>query len=63
MVSSSGAQTLLKEGKMLCTVDQHADKLAVFGIEFALDILAGKEAAEKKETPVDLITAETLKQR
>lgn len=57
----SAAQTLLKEGKMLCTVDQHADKLAVFGIEFALDILAGNEAAEKKETPVDLITAETLK--
>jgi ribose transport system substrate-binding protein len=56
----SAAQRLLKEGKMLCTVDQHADKLAVFGIEFALDILDGKGKAENKETPVDLITAQSL---
>jgi len=57
----SAAQQLLKEGKMLCTVDQHADKLAVFGIEYALDILNGKGKAENQETPVDLITADTLK--
>jgi ribose transport system substrate-binding protein len=57
----SAAQRLLKEGKMLCTVDQHADKLAVFGIEYALDILNGKGKAENKETPVDLITVESLK--
>jgi ribose transport system substrate-binding protein len=57
----SAAQRLLKEGKMLCTVDQHADKLAVFGIEYALDILNGKGKAENKETLVDLITAQSLK--
>ena len=57
----SAVQKLLKEGKMLCTVDQHADKLAVFGIEYALDILDGKGKAENKETPVDLITADSLK--
>lgn len=56
----SAAQRLLEEGKMLCTVDQHADKLAVFGIEFALDILAGKTSVQDKETPVDLITPEML---
>jgi ribose transport system substrate-binding protein len=54
-------QRLLKEGKILCTVDQHADKLALFGIEYALDMLKEKTVPEDKETPVDLITAETLK--
>ncbi len=60
----SAAQRLLKEGKMLCTVDQHADKLAIFGIEYSLDIINknGKPQAgsagspQGKETPVDLIT-------
>jgi ribose transport system substrate-binding protein len=55
------AQKLLKEGKLLCTVDQHADKLAVFGIEYALEMLKQKITPADKETPVDLITAETLK--
>jgi ribose transport system substrate-binding protein len=54
-------QKLLKEGKILCTVDQHADKLALFGIEYALEMLKGKSVPVDKETPVDLVTAETLK--
>ncbi len=54
-------QKLLKEGKILCTVDQHADKLALFGIEYALEMLKEKAVPTDKETPVDLITAETLK--
>lgn len=54
-------QQLLKEGKMLCTVDQHADKLALFGIEYALEMLKGNAQPVDKETPVDLITADTLK--
>jgi len=53
-------QDLLKEGKVLCTVDQHGDQLAVYGIEYALDMLAGEAAGADKETPVDLITAEML---
>lgn len=56
----AAAQRLLKEGRILCTVDQHADQLAVYGIQYALDILAGKATPADKETPVDLITAETL---
>jgi ribose transport system substrate-binding protein len=55
------ARMLLKEGKLLCTVDQHGDKLAVFGIEYALEILTKKTTPADKETPVDLITVETLK--
>jgi ribose transport system substrate-binding protein len=54
-------QKLLKEGKILCTVDQHGDKLALFGIEYALEMLKQKSVPVDKETPVDLITAETLK--
>lgn len=54
-------QRLLKEGKILCTVDQHADKLALFGIEYALEMLKEKSTPADKETPVDLITAENFK--
>jgi ribose transport system substrate-binding protein len=54
-------QELMKKGEVLCTVDQHADKIAVYGIEYALDILAQKAPPADKETPVDLITADNLK--
>ena len=56
----SAVQRLLKEGRILCTVDQHGDKLAIYGIEYALEMLGGKGIPSDKETPVDLITAETL---
>lgn len=56
----AAVQRLLKEGKILCTVDQHADKLALFGIEYALEMLKGNAQPADKETPVDLVTAETL---
>jgi ribose transport system substrate-binding protein len=52
---------LVREGKVLATADQHGDQLAVFGIETALKILDHSNATpEDVETPVDLITAETL---
>lgn len=54
-------QKLVKTGTVLCTVDQHGDKLAVYGIEYALDILTSKTTPADKETPVDLITADSLK--
>ena len=53
----SAVQKLMGEGKVLCTIDQHADQIAVYGIEFALTILGVTD----KGTPVHLITAETLK--
>jgi ribose transport system substrate-binding protein len=53
-------QQLLKEGKVLATADQHGDRLAVFGIEYALEMLKTKQAPADRETPVDLITAERL---
>ena len=56
----SAVQEYLKQGKVLCTVDQHADQLAAFGIEHALAVLGGGETVSDKDTPVDLITAESL---
>jgi len=51
----------MKEGKVLATADQHGDKLAVYGIEYALKLIEDSEAeVEDRETPVDLITAEDL---
>ena len=51
---------LLKDGQVLATVDQHGDQLAVYGIEYALDVLKNRASPADRETPVDLITAETL---
>ena len=56
----SAARRLVKEGKILCTIDQHGDKLAVFGIEYALEMRRTKQPPADKETPVDLITADKL---
>lgn len=56
----SAAQELLTKGELLATADQHADQLAVYGIEYALKMLAGEAPPEDFETPVDLVTAETL---
>ena len=53
------ATAAVKDGRLLATADQHADELAVFGIEAALAQLAGEPVADR-QTPVDLITAESL---
>jgi ribose transport system substrate-binding protein len=53
----AAVQQLLKEGRVLATADQHADKLAVYGIEYALRILRGEAKPEDMQTPVDLIAA------
>lgn len=47
---------LVAQGEILATADQHADRLAVFGIEAALEILSGGEAYDR-QTPVDVIAA------
>ena len=57
----SAVQQLIKDKSVLCTIDQHADQIAVYGIEYAMQILAKKAPPADKETPVDLITAENLK--
>jgi len=52
----SAIQPMLEDGRVLSTVDQHADKLAVFGIETALQVLSGEGQPEDRSTPVDVIT-------
>ncbi len=56
----AAVQDLIRAGSVLCTVDQHGDQLAVFGIQHALGMLADGGAPDDHETPVDLITLETL---
>jgi len=59
----SAVQDAIREGKMLATADQHGDQLAVFGIEAALRMLSEPGTTpDDVETPVDLITAESLSQ-
>jgi ribose transport system substrate-binding protein len=50
-------QELLGSGQVLATADQHADQLAVFGIEYALEILRTGVTPQDRETPVDLVTS------
>ena len=51
---------MVRNGRVLATADQHGDQLAVFGIEFALQILGGETSPEDRQTAVDIITADSL---
>ena len=55
-------QQAIRSGDILATADQYGDRLAVYGIEYALQILAGQAEPADRETPVDLVTAESLSQ-
>jgi ribose transport system substrate-binding protein len=54
-------RSAIKDGSVLATADQHADQLAVYGIELALKLLKGETPPADTTTPVDLITAESLR--
>jgi ribose transport system substrate-binding protein len=56
----SAVQDLIKEGRILATADQHADLLAVYGVEFALEALSGGATQANRTTPVDLVTIDSL---
>ena len=49
-------KAMLADGRVVATADQHADQLAVFGIEAALKILKGEAPPADQTTAVDLIT-------
>ena len=49
----SAIKPLLEDGRVLATADQHADQLAVFGIEYALKMLAGQDAASSDAAAID----------
>jgi ribose transport system substrate-binding protein len=59
----AAVKQLLLEGRVLATADQRADQLAVFGIEYALEMLKTKAAPADRETPVELVTAQALERR
>lgn len=53
----AAVRQMVEDGQVLATADQHADQLAVFGIEYALQIVGGESAPADRQTPVDLVTA------
>jgi ribose transport system substrate-binding protein len=57
----SAVADLVVKREVLATADQHGGDLAVFGIEYALEILRKKPPPADRQTPVDLVTAETLR--
>ncbi|MDG1896514.1 MAG: substrate-binding domain-containing protein [Fuerstiella sp.] len=52
----SAVQQAIRDGEILATADQ----LAVFGIEYALEAIASGNTPGERETPVDLVTVDTL---
>ena len=56
----SAIHPLIKSGTVIATVDQFGDQLAVFGIEYALEVLATGIVPEDRETSLELITADSL---
>jgi ribose transport system substrate-binding protein len=53
-------QSAIKDGSVLATADQHADQLAVYGIELALKMHRHEPLPADMTTPIMLITAEEL---
>jgi ribose transport system substrate-binding protein len=52
---------LIREGKVLATVDQFARDMAAIGIDFAMEMIQeGKDYTGWQKTPVELVTAEDL---
>ncbi len=47
---------MVADGRVAATADQHADQLAVFGLEAALKILKGEAPPADQTTAVDLVT-------
>lgn len=57
----TAVQQAIRDTQLLATADQHGDRLAVYGIEYAIQLLhGGKAAIADRETVVDLITAKEL---
>ena len=55
----SAIQDAVRSGEVLATADQHAAELAVFGIEYALQIVREGLEPEDRETPVEVVVADS----
>jgi ribose transport system substrate-binding protein len=56
----SSIKNLIRDKAILASADQHADLLAVYGIEYAIEALSSTSLLDDKLTPVDLITFDSL---
>ena len=56
----SAVHPLIESGIIIATVDQFGDQLAVFGIEYAIEVLESGAELSDRETLLELVTAETL---
>ena len=56
----SAVHPLLRDGRIVATVEQYGDRFAVNGIELALDMIAGDPAVTDRETPTVVITPADL---
>lgn len=56
----SAIHPLLQNGSVLATLDQFGDQFAIYGIEFALEMISGRATISHQQTPVKLITAADL---
>ena len=56
----SAVHPLIESGIIIATVDQFGDQLAVFGIEYAIEVLESGAELRDRETLLELVTAETL---
>lgn len=54
-------QPLIKDGKMLATVEQYGAQMAVLGIQYGMRELAGEKFTGWVKTDIKLVTAADLK--
>jgi len=57
----AACQALIKEGKMLATVDQFGPEMAANAIKVGFRILKGEKIAGWEKTPVEVVSKENLK--
>ena len=55
------AQTAIRAGQMLATVNQQADRQGYLGVTTALGLLRGEKPAMEILVPAEVVTAATLK--
>ena len=58
----SAVHPLMREGRIEATVEQYGSQFAIFGIEFALEMIAGNAQMTDRTTAVKLVTPADLDQ-
>jgi ribose transport system substrate-binding protein len=59
----SAVRQMLLSGQILATADQFAGRIAVYGIEYALEALRDGVPLEDRQTPVELVTRDSISSR